>query len=154
MSDSHDGLHYTDISYLILEAQDAFDMASWGMTPERDPMPAPRERADHVEMHEVVEHQPSGEVSDYVEDAHTPIYVPQDVQALGVQAVQHPVQYPAYDTVKVPLADQNILVGKKMPLSSAYRWLAEWCLYLLKKGHIRLRSAHGKAERIFDGGKS
>jgi len=149
MSDAQDGLRYTDISYLVLEAQDAFDMASWGM-PERDPVPAPREQQDHVEMHEAVEHQMPSEVSEYVEDTHTPIHVPQDVQALGVQAVSHPVQYPVYDTVKVPLADQNIIAGKKMPLSSAYRWLAEWCLYLLKRAHIRLRVAHGKAERIFD----
>lgn len=149
MSDKLDGLRYTDISHLILEAQDAFDMASWGM-PERDPMPAPKERSDHVEMHEVVEHQPTEAVDGYVEDAHTPIFVPPDVQALGVVPVAHAVQYPAYDTVKVPLADQNIIAGKKMPITSAYRWLAEWCLYLLKRAHIRLRVAHGKAERIFD----
>lgn len=153
MSQQHeDGLRYTDISFLILEAQDAFDIPSWGLTPEREPSrPQPKETPKHIEIHKVVEHEMNPEVAEYVKnEAPTAPEVDQDLAQLGVEAVQDPVQYPTHEVVHVPLSDDQIVQAKKLSPSSAFRWLAEWCLYLLRRANIRLKIAHGKAERIME----
>lgn len=142
--------NYTDITDLVLEAQDAFDILSWGH-PESEPRPAPKERTDHIEMQEVVEHEPGSDVQGYVQSHPVQIDLPEDVRDLGVEVIEHPIQYPAHVSIKVPLSDEKIIQGKKLPLDSSFRWLAEVCLFILHKAHIRLKIAHGKAERIFDG---
>ena len=147
-SASQDDTH-TDISHLVDRARDAFDISSWG-SPESEPRPVPKEQADHIEMHEAAEHEPAPEVAGYVEEVQQPVNISDDVQDLGVETIEKPIQYPQQNTVKVPLSDDKILQGKKMPLDSSFRWLAEVCLYILRKAHIRLRVAHGKAVRIFE----
>lgn len=128
---------------------DAFDQASWGH-PETGPMPAPREKADHIEMHEVVEHEVSPEVADYVEEQKDLPEIPQDLKDMGVEATQKPVQYPHHQTVKVPLTDEQIIQASKAPIDSSIRWLAEFCKRVLHKANIRLKVAEGKATRIMD----
>lgn len=152
MADQQDNLRYTDITFLILEAQDAFEIPEWGPLPEHEPSrPQPKETPQHIEMHEVVEHEPEPEVSPFVQQtAQVAPLVDQELQDAGVEAVGEPVQYPTHTIVHVPLTDDQIVSAKKLSSSSALRWLAEWCMYLLRRGHIRLKIAHGKAERILE----
>jgi hypothetical protein len=141
--------NYTDISDLVHDVQDAFNIASWGH-PEAEPRPAPKEHSDHIELHEAVEDEPSADLQGYVQSKPVSIDLPADVRELGVEEIEHPVQYPKQLQVKVPLSDDKIIAGKKLPLDSSFRWFAEVCLFLLHKAHIRLKVAHGKAERIFE----
>lgn len=156
-----DQQNYTDIQDLalallgmdqeVLEEEfgaDAFDQTSWGK-PERESYPAPQEKPTHIEMHEAVEHEPDAEVSEYIEEQNGPIQISDDLKELGVQPT-HVVQYPTQNTIEIPLEDDEIVAGLKKPLDSGFRWLAEVCLYLLRKAHIRLKIAHGKAERIYE----
>lgn len=140
--------NFSDVSHLIKQARDSFDATTWGH-PEVERIPAPKEQAEYVELHEIVEHEPDADVAEYVEETQGAVKVPHDLQAIGVQAT-HVVQYPHIKEVQVPLEDDKIALGLKQPIDSAFRWLAEICLYLLHKAHIRLRIAHGKAERIFE----
>lgn len=140
---------HTDITHLIDRAKDAFDISSWS-PPESEPRPIPKEQSDYIELHEAVEHEPTHDVAEYVKEKTPNIEVPKDVEDLGVEVIDKPVQYPKHQTVKVPLTDAKIMQGKKMPLDSSFRWLAEVCLYILHKAHIRLKMAHGKAVRIFE----
>ncbi len=153
MSDQHeDNLRYTDITFLILEAQDAFDIPEWSTAPENEPSrPFPKETPKHIELHEMVEHEPDPEVESYIQPAkeESPV-LDQDLMDAGVEVVDQPVQYPTHTTVHVPLTDDQIVTAKKLSPASALRWLAEWCMYLLRRGHIRLKIAHGKAERILE----
>jgi hypothetical protein len=144
---------HTDIKHLIEKARDAFDVSSWG-GPEREPHPAPKEYSDHIEMHEVVEHEHDAEVQEYVQNTQHVIKLPKDLRKLDVEYKEGPIQYPSYKTVTIPLSDDQIVKGLKDPISSSLRWLAEQCLYLLKKANIRLEIAHGKAERVVNRKKS
>jgi hypothetical protein len=141
--------NYTDISNLISQARDAFDIKAWGH-PESEPRPAPKEHADHIEMHESGEDEPLPNIEPYLQVQPVSIKLPEDLRELGVQAVDHPIQYPRERTIQIPLSDDQIVQGKSMPLDSSLRWLAEICIRLLRMGHIRLKIAHGKATRLFE----
>lgn len=140
--------NHTDISDLVKKAYDAFDQSTWGR-PEAEPQRAPKETDSHIEVHEVVEHEPEAEVQEYVEQTAAPVPLSDDLQEMGVQST-HVVQYPHFNEVHVPLSDEKIASGLKKPMDAAIRWLAELCRYLLRKAHIRLKIAHGKAERVFE----
>jgi len=140
--------NHTDITLLVKKAQDVFDSSTWGRH-EAEPFPPPKETATHIELHEIVEHQPDSEVSEYVEQTAHEVPIPSDLKEIGVQST-HVVQYPHIKEIHVPLSDDKIVGGLKRPLDSAMRWLAEFCKFLLWKAHIRLKIAHGKAERVFE----
>lgn len=50
--------------------------------------------------------------------------------------------------LELPLTDEEIFISKKASLTDPMRWLGEWCLYLLKKGHHTLKKIHGHITRI------
>lgn len=156
--DNHTPIHHVvdahvannpDVGDLQDTQKDVFDQTSWGH-PEAGPMPAPREKTDHIEMHEVVEHEVSPEVADYVEEQKDLPEIPKDLQDIGVEATQKPVQYPHHQTIKVPLTDEQIIQASKAPMDSSIRWLAEFCKRILHRANIRLKVAEGKATRIMD----
>lgn len=141
--------NYTDITDLITRAQDSFNMGAWGQ-PESEPRPVPKEQQDHIEMHEIAEDEPLPDITPYLR-AHNPkVKVPKSLKEIGVEAVENPIQYPTYKTVKVPLSDQKIVQGMKMPLDSSFRWLAEICIRLLRVAHVKLKEAHGTIRRVVD----
>ena len=138
----------TDISHLIKSLQDQH--ISYG-GPEKIHIPRPPEiTKEHVEIHEVAEHEPEAEVKPYVEPRPEKIELPEDVSSQGVELTGH-TQFPTYNSVKLPITDEQIVVGLKDPISSSVRWLSEFCLFLLRRAHIKLKTAHGKAVRMFDG---
>ncbi|OGG32108.1 hypothetical protein A3I80_05110 [Candidatus Gottesmanbacteria bacterium RIFCSPLOWO2_02_FULL_40_10] len=74
--------------------------------------------------------------------------MPPDVKKLGVSVsnAQSPVFTAAQ--VSLPITDDKILEGLKAPLSSAFKWLAVWCIKKLQKAHLVLKSIHGKIIRV------
>lgn len=50
--------------------------------------------------------------------------------------------------VKLPIPDDKVVEGLKKPLSSSWRWLAEFSMYILHKGHLTLKKIHGHVVRI------
>ncbi|OGG07891.1 hypothetical protein A3D05_02575 [Candidatus Gottesmanbacteria bacterium RIFCSPHIGHO2_02_FULL_40_24] len=74
--------------------------------------------------------------------------LPPDVKKLGVSVsnAQSPVFTAAQ--VSLPITDDKILEGLKAPLSSAFKWLAVWCIKKLQKAHLVLKSIHGKIIRV------
>lgn len=74
--------------------------------------------------------------------------LPPDLKKAGLKPVE-PVQFPDMtQLVKTPISDDKILFGKTQPITSSIRWLAEFCLFLLKKAHIKLKTIHGKTVRV------
>jgi hypothetical protein len=140
--------NFTDISDVIKAAQE--HQVAYGGGPERiPPMRPPEVSKDHIEVHEVAEHQPEPEVKPYVEPRPEKVELPQEVVDEGVESTGH-TQFPTYNSVKLPISDDKVLQGLKNPMTSSVRWLAEFCLYILDKAHIKLKTAHGKAVRMFD----
>ncbi len=105
---------------------------------------------DTPEMHEVIEHEhePDPEVEKYLNVRKETVEVPPDLKKIGVQA-STPQHFTGYQKVQLPISDDKILQGQKKPVTDSLRWLAEFCIFLLRRAHIQLKIAHGKAQRVF-----
>jgi len=146
--------NYTDISHLVngLSHQPSPFFSYGG--PEHEKIPPKSEPADEhsFEIHEVVEHEPDKEVQEYVEHRKDVVEVSPDLQEIGVTA-NTATSYPSYKSLKLPISDEKVMVGLKAPISSGLRWLAEFCIFLLKQVHVNLKVAHGKVLRVFNSGR-
>ncbi len=142
--------NYTPIDELVRKIAEPTGMASTTAR-ETEPVVTRREaigRAiDEFKINEVVEHEPSAEVSTFVQSQKETISIPPDLKTMGVAASSHP-SYKAYKEVVLPLDDEQVIAGLAAPVSSSIRWLAEFCLHILKKSHLTLKSLHGTVFRI------
>lgn len=91
--------------------------------------------------------QPQQNVQDYVKvHSQVPI-IPADVAAAGV-AVSPAVLSAQEPIIELPLPDEQIPAALKKPVSSGLRWIAEICVYMLRKAHLKLKTIHGKVTRV------
>lgn len=81
------------------------------------------------------------------------VEIPPDVAKLGLKpsgtSIPMATGKPT-SAVVLPIADSQVLEGIHAKISTAIRWLAEWCLRKLKKAHIVLKKVHGKVVRVKD----
>lgn len=86
-------------------------------------------------------------VHDYVQIHSQVPTIPADVAAAGVQVA--PAVLSAQEPLlELPLADDKIAPALKKPVSSGIRWIAEICVYMLWKAHMKLKTIHGKVMRV------
>lgn len=114
-------------------------------SPEREPS---GEKKD-IEIHEVIEHEPSSEagVSQHVKPRAETVDVPKEAKEVGVISSGTP-SFTTTKPVSLPISDDKVLWGLHAPITSSLRWLAQFCLYLLKSAHMTLKEVHGHAKRI------
>lgn len=76
------------------------------------------------------------------------IEVPPDLTQLGVKQTgfSTPVSY--QPTLKLPIADDEIVEGRHANIFSSLRWLSEWCTLVLKRFHLTLKVIRGKVTRV------
>lgn len=74
--------------------------------------------------------------------------IPADVAAAGVAVSGVQPWGLTPKVVELPLKDEEIPAGLKKPVSSGMRWLAEICVYMLKKAHLKIKQIHGKVMRV------
>ena len=119
--------------------------SSGGMLKEQEPLVS-SETGTIEEVYVDIELEPSLEAIGVTKKSET-IQLPPDVARMGVQAVgpNQPVAFTG--VIKLPLTDDQIIVGLHAQIVSSLRWLAEWCLRQLKKAHIHLKSMGGKIVR-------
>lgn len=86
-------------------------------------------------------------VQDYVQVHSLIPTIPADVAEAGVQ-VSGPSITAAEPILELPLPDEQIPAALKKPVSSGLRWIAEICLYMLRKAHLKLKMIHGKVMRV------
>lgn len=75
------------------------------------------------------------------------ITLPQDIIQAGRES-SGDLEEVGEPLMDLPLTDEEIFKSKKEVITSPLRWLGEWCLYLLKKGHLTLKKIHGHITRI------
>lgn len=75
------------------------------------------------------------------------IDVAPDMQAMGVAAVGPAQSVVQASGPKLPLTDIQIESGLHAQIFSGLRWLAEWCVFQLKRAHIHLKKIHGTVMR-------
>jgi hypothetical protein len=81
------------------------------------------------------------------------IELPPDLKKLGItNPVSSSVVNQVADLpdVKLPIPDKQVLFGLHQDVSSAIRWLAEWCVHKLHKAHVMIKVVHGKIRRVRD----
>lgn len=76
------------------------------------------------------------------------IEISPDLKTLGVSPMGVYQPLPATPVITLPLTDEKIEEGLNRNIMSALRWLAQWCLYRMKKFHLTLKVIHGKVMRV------
>ncbi len=76
------------------------------------------------------------------------IEIPPDLKNLGVTPTGVQQSLPVTPAVTFPLTDEKIEEGLHQNIMSALRWLAQWCVYRMKKFHLTLKVIHGKVMRV------
>ncbi len=125
--------------------------ASGGMQKEVEP-PAPLESTTSSEPVSLEETMGEMELEPDLEQAglqkvSETIDLPPDMVKMGAQTVGMTQPVATTTTVKLPINDDQIIIGLHMKIYSSLRWLAEWCLKKLKKAHIHLKKMGGKTIR-------
>lgn len=140
--------NFTSIDFLL--NQHPIDPISTGSVEKTEPVGGRViESKPIAEIQEAAKNeQPSQQnVQDYIQ-VHSQIpTIPADVAAAGVQVSPsaHDVLQPV---LELPLPDDQIPQALKKPVSSGLRWIAEICLYMLRKAHLKLKTIHGKVMRV------
>lgn len=114
-----------------------------------------RELSSIGSVSEVKEITPTMEIPREVESAGVsevgkPTELPPDIRRFGVShsGANTQIVIPASPNVTLPISDQQIVVGMHAKITSAFRWLATWCIRKLKKAHLTLKIVHGKILRV------
>lgn len=128
--------NFTDIDDLLEENK------NMGQPKEAEPIVA-----EKFEIEEPVEDNVEEEVRPFVSPRAETIELPPDLKKMGLQAISHS-QFPKYKNIKLPLTDEKIVVGKKAPITSSIRWLAEFATYILAQAHLGLKVVHGRVIRV------
>ena len=138
--------NYTPIDNLIKKYR-LKDLSVTTNNKEAEPKPVEREA---IKINEVVEKETvSQDVADYVKVKSKSIKLPPKFRKLGLQT-KTKVKFPEYKNVKIPLKDNQVLVGLHQPVTSSFRWLAELAVYILKIAHLHLKKVHGKIVRVLN----
>jgi hypothetical protein len=82
-----------------------------------------------------------------VEVKNETIELPPDLKKMGVTAVGPAQPMMPVQTVKFPISDDQVIVGKGANVFSSFYWLAMWCMRQLKKARLHLKIIGGKTVR-------
>lgn len=116
-------------------------LLGFGLPKEAEPI------ATEFEIKEPVENNPEEEVRPFISPRAETIELPPDLKKMGLQAVSNS-KFSSYKNIKLPLSDEKIVVGKKAPITSSIRWLAEFALFILAQAHLGLKVIHGRVIRV------
>jgi hypothetical protein len=132
--------NYTPIDDLIKKWQqkEAVSLTS----KEAEPIPK-----KEIEFKEVKEKEVEEEVRPHIVKREETIKLPPDIEKLGLKPIPT-TQFPEYQSIKLPISDDKIIIGLHAPISSSLRWLATLALYLLQKAHLSLKVIHGRVVRV------
>lgn len=76
------------------------------------------------------------------------IRVDVELQNIGVNATGTSTPMPTNPTIVLPIPDTEVEKGLHQKIFHSIRWLAEWCMFQLKRAHLTLKVIHGKVRRI------
>lgn len=86
------------------------------------------------------------EIRPYVKVHPKSIDVDEGLSRLGVKP--QPQDLTLEPEIALPLTDAKIIEGMHKPITSSWRWLAEFCMRLLRHIHVALKTVHGRIVRI------
>lgn len=81
------------------------------------------------------------------------IEIPPDIVKMGVAPPLGQMPVTTVVGIKLPITDEKIEQGLHQSVLSSLRWLAEWCIYQLKRAHLTILKIQGKVRRVRYRGK-
>lgn len=103
--------------------------------------PVIREKSDHVELSKETESIGMRVHKDQIQ-------VAKELQDIGVYETGTSAKMPTNPRVKLPIPDTEVEKGLHQKIYSSVRWLAEWCIFQLKRAHMTLKVVRGKVMRV------
>lgn len=88
-----------------------------------------------------------GSVEEYIQDVDDKIELDPELKKAGLQAIDTS-SLSSFQRIQLPLSDEKIVEGRTKPLTSSWRWLAEFAYFLLRQAHMSLKKIHGKVIRV------
>ncbi len=76
------------------------------------------------------------------------IEIPPDLKQIGLTQTGLATPVPFQPTLNLPITDEEIEKGLHASILTSLRWLAEWCLFQLKKAHLTLKVIKGIVRRV------
>lgn len=103
-------------------------------------------KKDSLTVPEAPEQEKYGQsVHHYIQQTNDTVNLPPELEKIGVEVVDHS---PAEDVLHTPMSDEKVIEGLHQPITSGWRWIAEFTKFLLRQAHITLKVIHGKVMRV------
>lgn len=144
-------LNHTPIHHLIddADAPDNTNKQTIRITKEGEPIEVSAEKVTPQEI-EILETEPKiedKEVEKFIEvNRDTPELHPA-LKKAGLESIETTSLDPKHK-VELPISDEKVMEGLHKPITTSYRWLAEFALFMLKQAHLTLKKVHGHVVRV------
>lgn len=111
----------------------------------------PRMTIEAPSMPEIAENnQEQNETTPFIQevDDQKKMKLSADLKKAGLKFTDDANIPSGFQNIKLPISDEKVLNGQKAPITSSMRWLAEFCLFMLKQAHVGLKVVHGHVVRV------
>jgi hypothetical protein len=119
--------------------------ASITITKEGEPITISTETNRKQEV-QFAENEPNIEDREVKENKNEPTLSP-ELKKAGLNVIDSSSLDPKHRVI-LPISDDKVLEGLDKPITSSWRWLAEFARFFLVQGHISLKKIHGKVVRV------
>ncbi len=100
-----------------------------------------------ITIEEAVEYKIPKEVKPYIKQRPEIVEVLPEIKNQGVVSNPHTTAV-TFQSIKLPLSDDKILLASRAPITSSIRWLATLAIYILKQAHLVVKKVGGRAVRL------
>lgn len=141
------GTNYTPIQQLINKSDDQIKTAT--LTKEGEPIDISAEKIDTSKI-EVIDTEPvieDKEIAKFIEVNRDDPQIHPELKKAGLLSVNTSSLDPKYK-IQLPISDEKVIEGLHKPVTTSFRWLAEFALFMLKQAHLTLKEIHGKVVRV------
>ncbi len=140
--------NHTDIKDLLDTLKSKKPVMPGRYSKEGEPARTPIElKSGHLEMAESEPQIEDKELEKFIKVEKNDFELDPKLKKAGLQVVDSSSLHPRH-IIKLPITDEEIVEGLDQPLSSSWRWLAEFSRFILKTAHISLKKIHGHVVRV------
>lgn len=87
------------------------------------------------------------QVKEYLKATPKKIELDPQLKRAGLVSVDNSSLDPRHK-ITLPISDEKIIQGLQQPVTSSWRWLAEWSNFLLRRAHLTIKVVHGHIVRV------
>ncbi len=87
------------------------------------------------------------EIKEYITEVDQEPVIHPELKKAGLQYVDTSKLSPL-QKLQLPISDEKVVVGLHKPVTSSWRWLSEFAIFILGQAHIMLKTIHGKVVRV------